>query len=147
MTTLIETIRSEQQRSFWRESEKFQRFSPENPPTSTIEQFNNKDSLVSDPTVGTGPIRHIDIRGVCYHGLNNSSHPVEKNNSKHFSKAEGLTASDFKHCIFQSERYKENPYHEQWDTHDAHQFCTNCVFDEMLSKRRSKVKVYRCLGH
>lgn len=163
METFTKTIRTQQQKDFWRESEKFQRFSPEIPPQSVDdllaaappgtfddaeqEQYADKVSLVRGPQMGTGPIRHIDIHGVCYHGLNNTSTYVEQNNSRHFSSAKDRHARDFKHCIFQAEKYKDDPIHEQWDTHSAHQFCTNCVLDEILSRGRSKVKVYRCLGH
>ena len=165
METFTETIRTQKQKDFWRESEKWQRFSPEVPSKSVddllssvppgtfddaeedYEQFADKVSLVNGNKMGTGPIRHIDINGVCYHGLNNTSTDVEKNDSRHFSNAKDRTARDFKHCIFQAERYKDNPIHEQWDTNSAQQFCSNCILDKILSKGRSKVKVYRCLGH
>ena len=111
------------------------------------EQFDDKKSLVEDNKYGCGPIRHIDIDGVCYHGLNNYSSKLEQDESIHFSKAKDLTAKDFKHCIFQAERYKDKPYYRQWDTHDAHQFCSNCVIDKELSKGRRTLTVYRCLGH
>lgn len=34
-----------------------------------------------------------------------------------------------------------------FDTKDAHVFCSNCVLDEELSKRKRTHRIYRCLGH
>lgn len=125
------------------------------PETLFREQFSDTISLISHSEFGKGPIRHIDNQGICFHGVNNHSDLDLKHaltgSGDSFSQRSDLTTDDFLHCHFASPSYvpgsKPRPYsHHQWDHNDPG-FCTHCIRDTNLNKRRRLLTVYKCLGH
>ena len=46
---------------------------------------------------------------------------------------------------YKMDHHLSNP--DLWDTYNAHQFCSNCSYDEELSKNRRIMKIYKCNGH
>ena len=96
----------------------------------------NTDEIITEEIIykfGEGPIRYYE-NGKYYHGIGINDTPKWNINNK------------FDKCFFCYNPEKELPY-KHLDTHNPNNFCTNCIYDDKLNKRRKQNKIYKCLGH
>jgi len=114
-----------------------------------MEEFSDRESLVSHTDFGSGPIRHRSRDGKFYHGLNNHSSPSEipANTNPNGNYYRLNYTGKFLHCFYIRPSYQTKPPTRQWDHHCAPTFCTHHENPMDLNKNRSKVAVFRCLGH
>jgi hypothetical protein len=86
---------------------------------------------------GTGPLRYKQ-GDTYYHGLGSQE--------TKYSWYRKCPDTYFRGIIeYKSE---EHPLpHIEWDTHGAHEFCTNCVCDVEASRKKRVLTIYRCQGH
>ena len=91
-------------------------------------------SGINNKKHGTGPIRYKEGNKY-YHGVGKNE--TQKWNWK----------NKYNHHFFEykMDHHLSNP--DLWDTYNAHQFCSNCSYDEELSKNRRIMKIYKCNGH
>ena len=82
---------------------------------------------------GKGPIRYLD-EGKYYHGIGSDEQRLKWNKDNEWEK-----------CIIQ--RVPEKKIKRVYETHDASEYCTNCVVHEKLSDRKRVYKVFTCMGH
>ena len=82
---------------------------------------------------GEGPIRYYE-NGKYYHGIGINDTSKWNVNNK------------FDKCFFCYNPEKELPF-KHLDTYNPNNFCTNCIYDDKLNKRRKENKIYKCLGH
>jgi len=101
-----------------------------------MEKFSSVKSLVAHTDFGSGPIRHQSRDGKFYHGRNNKS----------TAKDRGKQGRNL-HCFYIAPHYETKPPTRQWDHHCAPTFCTHHENPMDLNRLRTKVTVFRCLGH
>ena len=91
-------------------------------------------SGINNKKHGTGPTRYKE-GDKYYHGVGKNE--TQKWNWK----------NKYNHHFFEykMDHHLSNP--DLWDTYNAHQFCSNCSYDEELSKNRRIMKIYKCNGH
>jgi hypothetical protein len=82
---------------------------------------------------GNGPIRYYE-NGKYYHGIGINDTPKWNVNNK------------FDKCFFCYNLDRALP-HKHLDTYNPDIFCINCIYHDEFNKRRTKNKLYKCLGH
>ena len=82
---------------------------------------------------GDGPIRYYE-NGKYYHGIGINDFPKWNVNNK------------FDKCFFCYNLERKLP-NKQLDTYNSQDFCINCIYHDDFNKRRTKNKIYKCLGH
>ena len=102
---------------------------------------NNKKNIVFDKIpidiiykFGCGPIRYYE-EGKYYHGIGCKEKYSWNNNNI------------CNRTIFEYTNKGHILPHPQWDTHNAKDFCCNCKYDDISSKKHRILKIYKCLGH
>ena len=102
---------------------------------------NNKNIIILDKIpvdiiykFGCGPIRYYEEEKY-YHGIGCK----EKYSWNHNNICN--------RTIFEYNNKDHILPHPQWDTHNAKDFCCNCKYDDIFSKKRKILKIYKCLGH
>jgi len=102
---------------------------------------NNKKNIVFDKipvdiiyNFGCGPIRYYE-EGKYYHGLGDKDIYSWNHNNK------------YNRVIIEYNNKNHILPHPQWDTHNVKDFCHNCKYDDMLSKKCKVLKRYKCVGH
>ena len=81
---------------------------------------------------GKGPIRYFSDNKY-YHGIGeDEKHKWNKDNK-------------WNQCIIQ--RVPDKKLRSVYDTHNAAEYCTNCIVHEKLSNRKRVYKVFTCMGH
>ena len=98
--------------------------------------FKSKNNIIPQEIIykfGNGPIRYY-VNGKYYHGIGINDTPKWNVNNK------------FDKCFFCYNSERALP-HKHLDTYYPFDFCTNCICNEELNKRRTKNKIYKCLGH
>ena len=79
-------------------------------------------------------VKKNTLVGMIYHGIGINDMPKWNVNNK------------FDKCFFCYNPEKELPF-KHLDTYNPNNFCTNCIYDDKLNKRRKQNKIYKCLGH
>lgn len=54
---------------------------------------------------------------------------------------------NYDNCIWHYSNPKSRLPHKEWDTHQVHKFCKNCIIQPHLNKNRRTVFIYKCCGH
>ena len=85
---------------------------------------------------GKGPIRYFSDNKY-YHGIG-----ADETDKKWYKNNGGDV---WNQCIIQ--RVPEKKLQAIYDTHNAAEYCTNCVVHEKLSNRKRVYKVFTCMGH
>lgn len=98
--------------------------------------FKSKNYIIPEEIIykfGNGPIRYYE-NGKYYHGIGINDMPKWNVNNK------------FDKCFFCYNPERSLPC-KHLDTYNPHDFCTNCIYHDNFNKRRTKNKIYKCLGH
>jgi hypothetical protein len=98
--------------------------------------FKSKNNIIPKEIIykfGSGPIRYYE-NGKYYHGIGINDTPKWNVNNK------------FDKCFFCYNLDRSLP-HKHFDTYNPDIFCINCIYNDEFNKRRTKNKLYKCLGH
>ena len=76
---------------------------------------------------GNGPIRYYK-NGLYYHGIGKNDIYSWNHDNK------------FNRVITEYKSINHELPHPQWDTHSAKNFCSSCIYDSILSKKRKQLR-------
>ena len=106
---------------------------------------------------GAFNVLYKNISSALYKGINNKKHvtgPIRYKEGDKYYHGVGKNETQkwnwknkYNHHFFEYKMDHHLSHPDLWDTYNAHQFCSNCSYDEELSKNRRIMKIYKCNGH